>query len=57
MVLSRLCDAKRYLVRRDWEIGFEPHYGLKTSSIEFEVVIRQCALKNCMQVFLGAKGK
>ena len=38
----------------------EPHYGVKTGSMVFEmvaVVIRQYALKKCLwQMFLGANG-
>ena len=37
----------------------EPYYGIKTSSMMFEVVavvIRQCALKNCLwQMILGCE--
>ena len=44
-----------------WDSGFEPHYGIKTGSMIFEVVavvIRQNALKTaCGRCFLGANGK
>ena len=59
--ISRGCGAKICLVQRGWDSGYEPNYGVKTSSMVFEVVavvIRQCALKNCSwQMFLGANGE
>ena len=30
--------ARRCLARRGWDSGFEPHYGIKTSSMESEAV-------------------
>ena len=53
--LSR-CEAlipyRKMLDTRGWDSGSEPDYGIKTSSIMVvevvAVVIRQCALNNCL---------
>ena len=59
--LSRRCCARRYLPRRGWDSGFEPHDGIKAGLMVFKVVavvIRQHALKSCLwQIFLGAHEK
>ena len=54
-----LVPCRKMIGTRGWDSGSEPQYGIKTSSVVFEVVaavIRQCDLNDCLwQMVLGCE--
>ena len=55
MTLIDRCGARRCLARRGWDSGFKPHYGIKTGSIGFEVVV--VVIRQNVLNFLDPNGK